>query len=113
MASGDPTLTIGNGNGPDRRHLLLELAEATAPGQNVTVPREWLLDALRLPVLEDPNQPPLPYLLTPGQVASRLGVTVGHVYRIWRQIPGATKLSHRSLRFTPDGVLAFLATRKP
>ena len=98
--------------GLDPRAVLLAYAEAVPPGHTVSVPREWILDALRAP-LSDEQVEAMPHLLSPAQVAKRLGVTLGHVYRIWKQVPGAVKLGHRQLRFTPEGLARYLAGRTP
>jgi len=68
----------------DRRALLHELATATAPGQNVTVPREWLLEVLGdMETHDHPSPAPaaiVPGLLTVHQAAARLEVSVAHLY---------------------------------
>jgi hypothetical protein len=45
-----------------------------------------------------------PSLLTVAEAAARLHVTHGWVYRNWKTIHGARKLSHRQLRFSVSGL---------
>ena len=90
--------------------LLRALLAATTADQ-LTVPRSALAALMAPDAAPDGPASRVPHLMTPDQVAARLGVTVGHLYHIWREIPGAVKLSARSLRFTPDGVNQYVAQR--
>ena len=94
----------------NHRQLLHELATATAPGQNVTVPREWLLEALS--GVETAELPaPFPTLLTVHQAAARLEVSTSHLYHRAKDLPFTVKLGPRQLRFDPVGLAAWLQTR--
>jgi excisionase family DNA binding protein len=50
-------------------------------------------------------------LLTVNEAARRLGVDRSWLYRHWKQLPGARKLGHRTLRFSAQS-LAKWATAK-
>lgn len=91
----------------DRRGQLLDLAEALPPGAAVTVPREWLLEALAPPAVETPVED----LLTVAQAAARLRVSEGYLYRRAKSLPFTRKISHRVLRFDPKGLEEWMAER--
>jgi predicted DNA-binding transcriptional regulator AlpA len=48
-------------------------------------------------------------LLTPAQVAERLGTTPGWIYSHWKQLGFGRKISHRALRFSERALERYLA----
>ncbi len=94
----------------NHRQLLHELATGTAPGQNVTVPREWLLEALSGVESAEPPAP-VPTLLTVHQAAARLDISISHLYHRAKDLPFTVKLGPRQLRFDPVGLAAWLQAR--
>lgn len=102
----------------DPRELLRALLDV-CPGEQVSVPRAWLLPLLGdasasrgagIPVT--PPEPTADRLLDVETAAVRLGVTAAWLYRHWREIPTAVKLGRRTLRFSEAGLERYLAARR-
>lgn len=92
------------------RRAVRLLAEQYAQGASVPVLRETLLEVLAEPAGPMPEAAPY-RLLTPTQVAKRLGVGVGYVYHNAHKWPFRRKLGRRVLRFSEAGLEQWLARR--
>jgi len=99
---------------PGEREGLRALAEALGPGSGVSVPREWLLELLTVPVdAPVPLEPPDDKLLTVDEVAAQFGLTRDWLYRHWQAV-GGVKLGRKVLRFPTTAVRQYITTkRKP
>ena len=96
----------------EQKSALRTLAGSLPPGTPIHVPSEWLLAALG-EAEETPLVPsPEPRLLTPEEVASRLGVEVQWVYRRARSWSFARRLG-RAIRIDPVGLEKWLARQSP
>ena len=51
-------------------------------------------------------------LLTPQELAERLGTSLDWVYRHWKDFPFTIKLSPRQLRFSEKGLTHYMARQQ-
>lgn len=65
------------------------------------------------PGAKAPDREPGDRLLVPAEAARRLGVNVDWLYRRWRSLPFARKLSPKVLRFSEAGLSRYLAKNGP
>jgi predicted DNA-binding transcriptional regulator AlpA len=103
----------------DPRAHLAALAAALPADGTMTVPVAWVRQLLSdSPIGERPAEsvttvtPADDPLLTPDEVAKRFGLSRAWLYRHWKAIPGAVKLSRKALRFPLSGVKQYLDGRR-